>query len=94
MTYAIIRGSNGRRHEVNFKDDPITIEIGMNDEVVEIVVEAPEDLAPSHRRRFAMLSVPREEPMAALGVKLSQKRSPLVESLYSGDRNPPPAQLG
>ncbi len=73
MTFAIIRGSNGRRHEVDFKDDPVTIEVGMSDAVVEIVVEATEDLAPSHKRRFAMLSVPREELMAALGVELRQK---------------------
>jgi len=74
MTYSIIRGRNGRRHDVDFEDDPITIEIGMNDAVVEIVVEAPQDPAPPHKRRFAMLSVPREELMAALGVELSQKR--------------------
>ena len=73
MTFAIIRGSNGRRHEVDFKDDPVTIEVGKNDAVVEIVVEVTEDLAPSHKRRFAMLSVPREGLMAALGVELSQK---------------------
>ena len=63
MTFSIIRGSNGRRHEVDFEDDPITIEVGMSDAVVEIVIEAPEDLAPPHKRRFAMLSVPREELM-------------------------------
>ncbi len=45
MTYSIIRGGNGRRHEVDFEDDPITIEIGMSDAVVEIVVEAPQDPA-------------------------------------------------
>ena len=73
MTFAIIRGSNGRRHEVDFKDDPIALEVGMSDEVVEIVVEATEDLAPSHKRRFAMLSVPREALAAALGVELRQK---------------------
>ncbi len=73
MTFAIIRGSNGRRHEVDFKDDPVTIEVGMSDAVVEIVVEATEDLAPSHKRRFAMLSVPRDDLMAALGVELRNK---------------------
>lgn len=75
MTFAIIRGSNGRRHEVDFEDDPITIEVGISDAVVEIIVEASEDLAPPHKRRYAMLSVPREELMAALGVELSQKRA-------------------
>ena len=69
MTFAIIRGSNGRRHEVDFKDDPIALEVGMSDAVVEIVVEATEDLAPPNKRRFAMLSVPREELAAALGVE-------------------------
>ncbi len=73
MTFSIIRGSNGRRHEVDFGDDPITIEVGMSDAVVEIVVEAPQDPAPPHKRRFALLSVPRAELMAALGVELSQK---------------------
>ena len=73
MTFAIIRGDNGRRHEVDFKDAPITIEVEMSDAVVEIVVEAPGDLAPSHKRRFAMLSVPRDDLMAALDVKLRNK---------------------
>ncbi len=33
MTFAIILSSNVRRHEVDFKSDPITIEIGMSDAV-------------------------------------------------------------
>ena len=27
MTYAIIRGNNGRRHEVDFGDSPVRVEV-------------------------------------------------------------------
>ena len=40
MPYAIIRGKNGRRHEVDFGDAPIRVEIYASDETVEIFVEA------------------------------------------------------
>ena len=40
MPHAIIRGQNGRRHEVDFGDAPIRVEIYASDETVEIFVEA------------------------------------------------------
>ncbi len=40
MTHAIIRGNNGRRHEVDFGDAPIRIEVYASEETVEIFVEA------------------------------------------------------
>lgn len=40
MSHAIIRGKSGRRHEVDFEDSPVRIEIHASDETVEIVVEA------------------------------------------------------
>ena len=40
MPHAIIRGKNGRRHEVDFGDAPIRVEIYASDETVEIFVEA------------------------------------------------------
>ena len=51
--------SSSGLHEVDFKDDPVAIEVGMSDAVVEIVVEPTEDLPPSHKRRFAKLSMSR-----------------------------------
>ena len=58
MPHAIIRGGNGRRHEVDFADAEIRIEVYSSDGTVEIVVEAVNDLAPSDRRRFALLNIP------------------------------------
>lgn len=60
MAHAILRGANGRSHEVDFEAAEITVEIFFGDETVEISVEAPHDLAPSDKRRFALLTVPRE----------------------------------
>ena len=34
MPYAIIRGQNGRRHEVDFGDDAVRVEIHFSDEIV------------------------------------------------------------
>ena len=67
MAHAIIRGANGRRHEVDFDGVEITVEVFFGDETVEIAVEAPEDPTPSDKRRFALLNVPRELFNKALG---------------------------
>jgi len=40
MPHAIIRGNNGRRHEVDFGDASIRVETYASDETVEIFVEA------------------------------------------------------
>ena len=50
MPHAIIRGGNGRRHEVDFEDAEIRIEVYSSDETVEIVVESVNGLASSDRR--------------------------------------------
>ena len=39
MPHAIIRGRNGRRHEVNFGDEAIRVEIYHSEETVEILTE-------------------------------------------------------
>src|SRR5713226_6654283 len=59
MPHAIIRGKNGRRHEVDFGDAPIRVEIYASDETVEIFVEADFETHAEERRRFAILNVPR-----------------------------------
>ena len=58
MSHAIIRGKSGRRHEVDFTEEPIRVEIHASEETVEIVVETDEHL-PGHRRRFALINIPR-----------------------------------
>lgn len=67
MSYAIIRGENNRRHEVDFGDDKIKVEITSNDSVVEIFVEADHDTFPEGRKRFAHVSIPRELFSEAIG---------------------------
>ena len=54
MAHAIIRGANGRRHDVEFEGAGITIDIFFGDDTVEIAVEAPQDPVPSEKRRFAL----------------------------------------
>ena len=76
MPHAIIRGGNGRRHEVDVEDAKIRIEVYSSDETVEIVVEVVNDLAPSDRRRFALLNIPRHLFSSALGEAAQRKGTP------------------
>jgi hypothetical protein len=76
MPHAIIRGGNGRRHEVDFEDAEIRIEVYSSDEAIEIVVEAVNDLASSDRRRFALLNIPKHLFSSALGEAAQRKGTP------------------
>jgi hypothetical protein len=38
MTHAIIRGNNGRRHEVDFGDSPVRVEVYASEATIEIFV--------------------------------------------------------
>jgi hypothetical protein len=67
MAYAIIRGKNGRRHEVDFADSPIRVEVYANEETVEIFVEADFETSPEERRRFAIINLPRHQFSQATG---------------------------
>jgi hypothetical protein len=59
MPHAIIRGANGRRHEVDFGDAPVRVQIYASEETVEIFIEADFETLPEERRRFALVNVPR-----------------------------------
>lgn len=59
MTHVIIRGDNGRRHEVDFENAEITVEVYANDETVELVIEALDKERPSQEKRFALVNLPR-----------------------------------
>jgi hypothetical protein len=77
MPHAIIRGANGRRHEVNFDDGPVRVEIHSSEETVEIYVEADFETLPEGRRRFALLNIPRHlfsEATAAVARRASKSR--------------------
>jgi hypothetical protein len=76
MPQAIIRAGNGRRHEVDFEDAQIRIEVYSSDETVEILVEAVNNLAPSDRRQFALLNIPKHLFSSALGATALRKGTP------------------
>ena len=60
MSHAIIRGKYGRRHEVDFGDDPVRVEVYASEETVEIFVEADFETLPDQDRRFAIINIPRQ----------------------------------
>ena len=72
MAHAILRDANGRRHEIDFGDAEVSIEVYAGETTIEIVIEAPNDL--SDRKRFALLNLPRDHFSAALG-HAAQRRS-------------------
>ena len=77
MSHAIIRGKNGRRHEVDFGDAPIRVEVYASEETVEIFVEADFETLPEGRRRFAIVNIPRHQFSEATGAaaRRAAKRS-------------------
>jgi hypothetical protein len=38
--FAILRGANGRRHEVDFNQDPVIVKVSMNAAMVQITMTA------------------------------------------------------
>ena len=62
--YAILRGANGRRHEVDFGDDPVVVDVAMSDVTVQITMMASGDPVPD-RGRFVTVTVPREQLVTA-----------------------------
>ena len=73
MSFAIIRGGNGRRHEVGFGDDQVTLDVLVGEATVQVTVEATGDPGPSGGRRFATLAVPRKELITALSAALGSR---------------------
>ena len=59
MNHVIIRSENGRRHEVDFGDAELTVSLHASPETVEIAIEADDPDRPSHKRRFALVNIPR-----------------------------------
>jgi hypothetical protein len=67
MTHAIIRGKNGRRHEVDFGGSPVRVEVHASEETVEILVESDFETHAEERRRFAIINIPRHLFSEAVG---------------------------
>jgi hypothetical protein len=78
VSFAIIRGGNGRRHEVGFGDDPVTLDVSASEATVQITLEAADDPGPSGGRRFVTLAVPREELITALRTALESRSATAI----------------
>jgi hypothetical protein len=83
LPHAIIRGANGRRHEVGFGDVPVRVEIYHSDETVEIFIEADFETVPEERRRFAFLNVPRHLFSEAIATAARRAANPRPASSTS-----------
>jgi hypothetical protein len=59
MSHVIIRGENGRRHEVDFGDAEITVSLHASAKTIELEIEAKDPDRPSEKRRLAIAGLPR-----------------------------------
>jgi hypothetical protein len=73
--YAILRGANGRRHEVDFGDDSVVVNVAMSDITVQITTTASDDLN-SDQARFVTVTVPREQLVAAMAEAVNRRSKP------------------
>jgi hypothetical protein len=78
MPHAIIRRENGRRHEVDFGDAPVRVEIYASEETVEIFIEADFETLPEEHRRFALVNVPRHLFSEATAAAARRAANPIL----------------
>jgi hypothetical protein len=71
---SLIRGKSGRRHEVDFEEGALRVEIHASEETVEIFVEADTEELPEDRRRFALINIPRSLFSQATAEAAKRKR--------------------
>src|ERR1700730_5532022 len=76
MPHAIIRGRNGRRHEVDFGDAPVRVQIYASEETVEIFIETDFETLPEECRCFALLNTPRHLFSEATAQRRDVRRTP------------------
>src|SRR3954452_22101228 len=65
LMFAILRGASGRRHEVDFGDDPVTIDVAMSPTTVQVTMAAADPGDPA-RSRFVTVALPRDALATAM----------------------------
>lgn len=63
--FAILRGANGRRHEVDFEDDPVIVDVAMSATTVQITMTAADTGDPG-RSRYVTIALPRDALASAM----------------------------
>jgi hypothetical protein len=59
IMFAILRGANGRRHEVDFNEDPVVVDVAMSATTVQITMTAA-DCSDLSRGRYVTVALPRD----------------------------------
>jgi hypothetical protein len=72
--FAILRGANGRRHEVDFQDDPVIVDVAMSATTVQITMTATgaSDLSSS---RYVTVALPRDALASAMAAAAARPGS-------------------
>jgi hypothetical protein len=58
IMFAILRGANGRRHEVDFNEDPVVVDVAMSATTVQITMTTA-DCSDLSRGRYVTVALPR-----------------------------------
>ena len=75
MTQVIIRGNNGRRHEIGFEDAKVTVEVFASEQCVELAIEALDEGRPWQKKRFALVNLPRADFDRAMAEAARHRKS-------------------
>ena len=70
--FAILRGANGRRHEVDFQDDPVSVDVSVGAVTVQITMTAADPGDPA-KARYVTIALPRDAFFAAMAATSAQK---------------------
>ena len=73
--FAILRGANGRRHEVDFEDDPVIVNVSMSPTIVQITMTVADHGDPA-KGRYVTVALPRDALAAAMA---SASARPIAE---------------
>lgn len=63
--FAILRGANGRRHEVDFNDDPVIVDVSIGVTTFQITMTAADPGDPV-KGRYVTVALPRDALTAAM----------------------------
>jgi len=63
--FAILRGANGRRHEVDFLNDPVNVDVSIATGVIQITMSADDDTNQA-QQRYVTVALPREKLLSAM----------------------------
>jgi hypothetical protein len=65
IMFAILRGANGRRHEVDFHDGPVAVDVAMSATTVQITMTTA-DCSDLSKGRYVTVTLPRDALASAM----------------------------